>query len=78
MLLLHVAIESVTFPKSLISIGAEAFMGCSALSDISIPKNTLSIESAAFQGCSFKEVTVNKICSYRSDSFPEGITINNY
>ena len=73
-----VALESVELPQSLLSIGTEAFSGCTKLSDVTISKNTLSIKAAAFAGCIFKDVTINKICSYQSDSFPEGITINNY
>ena len=65
-------------PSTIISIGAEAFNGCTALADVSIPKNTLSIRAAAFAGTKIKEVTVNKSCSYFEDSFPKETVINSY
>ena len=71
-------LKSVTLPSSVVSIGTSAFSGCTALAEVSIPKATMSIKSAAFSGCTFTTVTINKVCSYQSDSFPTGIKIENY
>ena len=71
-------LTSVTFPKSVINIGASAFAGCTALADVTIPKETLNIKAAAFSGTKITTVTVNKICSVKSDSFPSGTEISYY
>jgi hypothetical protein len=71
-------ITALNIPKSVISIGDTAFSGCSALAEITIPKNTLSIGASAFAGCAFTDVTINKNCSYQSNSFPFTLTDDNY
>jgi hypothetical protein len=48
------------------------------LAEVTIPKNTISIGSSAFAGCAFTDVTINKKCSYQSNSFPFTLTDDNY
>lgn len=53
-------LSSITLPKNLISIGNNAFNGCSGLRDISIPSGVTSIGDGAFKGCGLKEFTLPK------------------
>ena len=45
-------IKTVVFPKSLVSIEANAFEGCSALEKLELPENLNTIGRNAFKGCS--------------------------
>lgn len=45
-------LTSIEIPESVISIGSEAFRGCSGLSSIKIPGSVTSIGNSAFYGCS--------------------------
>ena len=45
-------LEKVTIPISVESIGAQAFLRCSALVDVKIPTSVKSIGFRAFEGCS--------------------------
>ena len=52
-------IESVTFPKSLRSIGDEAFSGCCMLKSVMLPKGVKTIGNYAFKYCtSLKKITI--------------------
>jgi hypothetical protein len=44
-------LREITFPESLIAIGAQAFDGCDSLTSLRIPPNVLSIGPSAFSGC---------------------------
>ena len=44
-------LKKVTLPESLKSIGAEAFRGCTSLSDIVLPKGVGSLGSGCFRDC---------------------------
>ncbi len=44
--------ESVRFPKTLLSIGSEAFAGCTALSEAILPDGAERLGARAFAGCS--------------------------
>jgi len=45
-------LKTVNIPGSVTSIGFQAFVYCSGLSNIDIPNSVISIGSTAFQGCS--------------------------
>ncbi len=57
-------ITSVTFPKSITSIGASAFMYCQALDSIEIPEHVTIIPTNVFASCQ----------NLRHVKLPEGIT----
>ena len=44
-------LTSVTIPKSVVSIDAEAFTGCIRLTSVTIPDNVISLGSQVFQNC---------------------------
>lgn len=53
------SIKSITIPKSVVSIGKEAFLGCKLLKVITIPNSVTSIGAYAFYGCgSLKSITI--------------------
>ena len=43
--------ESIVLPEGLMTIGADAFMGCSNLPEITIPKSVTTIGNNAFMNC---------------------------
>ena len=45
-------IENITIPECIVSIGANAFLGCENLTSITIPKNVTSIGGGVFGNCS--------------------------
>ena len=49
------ALETISIPDSVTSIGSNAFYGCESLPSISIPDSVTSIGSMAFAGCSALE-----------------------
>lgn len=57
------ALENVTLPNGLESIGVNAFHGCSALKSINIPQSVLRIGQGAFYSCGITEIDL-----------PEGLT----
>ena len=59
------SITSVTFPNSITSIGAAAFMYCQVLDSIEIPERVTVIPDMAFASCE----------SLRHVKLPEGITM---
>lgn len=46
------ALNTITLPESVQSIGADAFRNCSALTSMAIPDKVTTIQSYAFSGCS--------------------------
>lgn len=62
-------LKSVTFPKKLESIGANAFIGCTAMEEIVIPEGVTFIGTRAFAYCE----------SLKSVTLPDGLlTIDSY
>ena len=52
-------LEKITFPKSLKSIGDDAFWGCEKLTSVTIPDNVTTIGYQAFSDCSnLRSVTI--------------------
>ena len=47
----YTALERVSLPDTLITIGSDAFFNCSALTGITVPNSVTSIGSNAFSGC---------------------------
>ena len=58
------ALQSITIPDGVTSIGSNAFGNCYALQSVTIPDGVTSIENSAF----------NKCCSIKSISIPNGVT----
>jgi len=53
------AIDSVTIPNSITSIGTQAFQNCAALTSITIPNSVKSIGNGAFTNCTeLKNITI--------------------
>lgn len=55
------SLENISLPKTLESIGEDAFYDCAALKSITIPQNVKSIGSDAFRHCSNLTTTVGDI-----------------
>lgn len=54
------AIESVTIPDSIKTIGNSAFKSCGITNSITIPDSVTTIEASAFSGSNFTSVTIGK------------------
>ncbi len=55
----YTALESVTLPNNLITIGKCAFVRCKSLTKIILPNSVKNIGTAAFQGCeSLEEINI--------------------
>ena len=67
----HFALESITIPKTVTSIGSSAFYLCSSLKSITIPNSVISIGSSVFANCSTLEsITIPKtVTSIGSSAF---------
>ena len=53
------ALESITIPNTVVSIGSAAFYGCVKLKSVTIPSGVKSIEKEAFGGCAaLKELVI--------------------
>ena len=65
------AIESVTIPDSVTSIGSSAFSGCTGLTSVTIGNSVTTIGDDAFSGCSsLTSVTIgNGVTSIGEDTF---------
>lgn len=61
----NVKVEAVTIPNSVISIGEEAFQGCTNLMNVTIGNNVDSIGYGAFLGCT----------NLKSINIPDSVTI---
>ena len=64
-------ITDLNIPKDVISIGNNAFYGCSGLTSVTIPNSVTSIGSGAFSGCSgLTSVTIpNSVTSIGNSAF---------
>ena len=67
-------LESLTLGSGLTAIPADAFEGCSSLTEVTIPNSVTSIGDNAFSGIELKELTleatkVPEFCNFFSDSF---------
>ena len=58
-------LTTVQLPASLTSIGARAFMDCTALKEITIGAGVTAIGSQAFSGCSLRTVQWNSVASVK-------------
>ncbi len=47
----YIALEKVTLPDTLLSVGKDAFFGCTSLKGITVPSSVSSIGSGAFGNC---------------------------
>ncbi|MBQ4269605.1 MAG: leucine-rich repeat domain-containing protein, partial [Clostridia bacterium] len=47
----HATLQTVILPETLVSIGASAFSGCTALKDLELPQSLVEIGANAFSGC---------------------------
>ena len=64
------AVKSVTLPKTLKKIGAEAFRGCENLKTIQLPECLDEISAKCFQSSGLKEITIPKdILVIRKEAF---------
>lgn len=72
-------IKSITLPNSITSIGTNAFVNCSSLTDISFPSSLITIGIKAFTGCSsLTHITLgNSIDSIGNNSFQNCTSLNN-
>ena len=52
------AIQSITLPDGILSIGRDAFARCSALSSVLLPDGIDRIEDGAFLGCAFTSLLI--------------------
>lgn len=78
---------SVVLPSNLVSIGKNAFAGCTFLTSINLPDNLKEIRNSAFEGCGLTSVTIpNGITGIGSFAFkncsslalvsiPESVTV---
>ena len=55
------SLENISLPKTLESIGEDAFYDCAALKSITIPQNVKSIGSDAFRHCSNLTTSIGDI-----------------
>ena len=64
-------LTSIVLPKSVTSIGDEAFAGCTKLKSIIIPENVISIGKGAFDGCTALSNVIipKKVASIGSQAF---------
>ena len=67
------ALETVTFPDTMRTIGKGAFKGCANLKSVTLPANLKIIDDEAFKGCTkLASVTVNKLLYHIGASAFEG------
>ncbi len=78
------ALQQITIPNSVMSIGEWAFCGCKSLQQIIIPNSVKSIEDGAFSGCtSLQQITIpNSVksiehCAFSRCTSLQQITIPN-
>ena len=66
-----IGLTSITFPKSLINIGEDAFYCCSGLTSVTIPESVTSIGRYAFYGCiNLENFTIlNSVINIGDDAF---------
>ncbi|MBQ9993978.1 MAG: leucine-rich repeat domain-containing protein, partial [Clostridia bacterium] len=67
------ALESITLPDSLRSLGRESFRGCTALRTLTIPDSVTEIGEDAFAGCGALTVTAPHEAGYYTDK-PDDLT----
>jgi hypothetical protein len=58
----YTSVSSVSFPKTLTSIGRCAFEGCALITEVTIPDNVTSLGSYSFKNC--KRISSFKISGY--------------
>lgn len=72
------SVKSVTLPDSLVSIGHEAFQGCTNLISMTIPPNLRVVGQKAFEGCSNLKSVVflgDKRPMIDDDAFPPNVKL---